>query len=91
MRSAGWPIHPHDVMQLLDAAGVAVRGGHHCARPLHERLGIQSSIRASSYLYTTPAEIDRLADALDHTSAFFGGRVASRPSVDEIPLGQGGS
>ena len=84
-------IHPHDVMQLLDAAGVAVRGGHHCARPLHERLGIQSSIRASSYLYTTPAEIDRLADALDHTSAFFGGRVASRPSVDEIPLGQGGS
>ncbi len=68
-------IHPHDVMQLLDSSGVAVRGGHHCARPLHDRLGIQSSIRASSYLYTTKAEIDRLADALDHTHAFFTGRL----------------
>jgi len=84
-------IHPHDVMQLLDAAGVAVRGGHHCARPLHERLGIQSSIRASSYLYTTTDEIDGLADALDHTHAFFTGRLASRPARDEVKLGQGGS
>ncbi len=83
-------IHPHDVMQLLDAAGIAVRGGHHCARPLHERLGVQSSIRASSYLYTTTGEIDRLADALDHTHAFFTGRFASR-RIDEIALGQGGS
>ena len=46
-------IHPHDVSQLLDARGIAVRGGHHCARPLHERFGIQSSTRASFYLYTT--------------------------------------
>ncbi len=84
-------IHPHDVMQLLDASGVAVRGGHHCARPLHERLGIQSSIRASSYLYTTRAEIDRLADALDHTHAFFTGRLAGRPAREELSLGQGGS
>ena len=65
-------IHPHDVMQMLDARGVAVRGGHHCARPVHERLGIQSSSRASAYLYTTPTEIDTLVDALTWTSDFFG-------------------
>lgn len=66
-------VHPHDVMQLLDAKGVAVRGGHHCARPLHERLGVQSSVRASSYLYTTHEEIDRLVEALNYTVDFFGG------------------
>ena len=49
----GTLIHPHDVSQLLDSRGIAVRGGHHCARPLHERFGIQSSTRASFYLYTT--------------------------------------
>ena len=49
----GNAIHPHDVSQLLDSRGIAVRGGHHCARPLHERFGIQSSTRASFYLYTT--------------------------------------
>ncbi len=80
-------IHPHDVMQLLDASGVAVRGGHHCARPLHERLGVQSSIRASSYLYTTTDEIDRLADALDHTYAFFTGRTKARPVAGAAPRG----
>ncbi len=64
-------IHPHDVMQILDSHGVAVRGGHHCARPLHERLGVQASVRASFYLYTTPAEIDALADALEATLRFF--------------------
>ncbi|GAB3622098.1 cysteine desulfurase [Mariniluteicoccus endophyticus] len=67
-------IHPHDVSQLLDSKLVAVRGGHHCARPLHERLGIQSSTRASFYLYTTPAEIDALVDALAYTIRFFRGR-----------------
>lgn len=66
-------VHPHDVMQLLDSRGVAIRGGHHCARPLHERLGVQSSTRASSYLYTTRAEIDALGEALDYTRDFFGG------------------
>jgi cysteine desulfurase / selenocysteine lyase len=66
-------IHPHDVTQLLDARGIAVRGGHHCARPLHERFGIQSSTRASFYLYTTPAEIDALVDGLDYALQFFGG------------------
>lgn len=65
-------IHPHDVMQILDSRGIAVRGGHHCARPLHERLGVQSSVRASSYLYNTTAEIDALVDALAYTQRFFG-------------------
>lgn len=64
-------IHPHDLMQLLDSRGIAVRGGHHCARPLHERLGIQSSTRASAYLYTTPAEIDALVEGLAWTRDFF--------------------
>ncbi|MDR0487823.1 MAG: SufS family cysteine desulfurase [Propionibacteriaceae bacterium] len=64
-------IHPHDVMQILDAHGVAVRGGHHCARPLHERFGVQASVRASSYLYTTKEEIDTLAAALMEALQFF--------------------
>jgi cysteine desulfurase/selenocysteine lyase len=68
----GTLLHPHDVTQLLDARGIAVRGGHHCARPLHERFGIQSSTRASFYLYTTPAEIDALVDGLDYAMHFFG-------------------
>lgn len=70
----GTEVHPHDVMQFLDARGVAVRGGHHCARPLHERLGITASSRASGYLYTTEAEIDALAEGLDYVRSFFGGR-----------------
>ncbi len=64
-------VHPHDVSQVLDSLGVAVRAGHHCARPAHARFGVQSSTRASFYLYTTPAEIDSLVDALDHTKRFF--------------------
>ena len=71
----GEQIHPHDVSQLLDGRGIAVRGGHHCARPLHERFGVQSSTRASGYLYTTEAEIDALVEALNHTVSFF-----SRPA-----------
>ncbi|GAB3697202.1 cysteine desulfurase [Mariniluteicoccus flavus] len=67
-------IHPHDVSQLLDSKLVAVRGGHHCARPLHERLGVQSSTRASFYLYTTRAEVDALVDGLAYTIKFFRGR-----------------
>lgn len=67
-------VHPHDVMQVLDSRGVAIRGGHHCARPLHKRLGHQSSTRASSYLYTTSVEIDALADALVFTRNYFAPR-----------------
>lgn len=70
-------VHPHDVMQLLDSRGVAVRGGHHCARPLHTRLGIQSSIRASAYLYTTTTEIDALVEALVYTRDFFAGKFTT--------------
>ena len=65
-------VHPHDVSQLLDSRGIAIRGGHHCARPLHERFGVQSSNRASFYLYTTRAEVDALIDGLSYTMAFFG-------------------
>ena len=70
-------VHPHDIMQLLDARGIAVRGGHHCARPLHERLGVQSSTRASGYLYTTEEELDRLVDALIYTRDFFAGKFST--------------
>jgi selenocysteine lyase/cysteine desulfurase len=68
---SGLDVHPHDVMQLLDGKGIAVRGGHHCARPLHERFSVQSSNRASLYLYNTEAEIDRLAEGLDYVRDFF--------------------
>jgi len=71
-------VHPHDVMQVLDSRGVAIRGGHHCARPLHKRLGHQSSTRASSYLYTTQGEIDALADALVFTRDYFAPKFGGR-------------
>ena len=64
-------VHPHDVAQVLDVRGVAVRAGHHCAKPAHARFGVQSSTRMSSYLYTTPAEIDALIDALEYTRHYF--------------------
>jgi cysteine desulfurase/selenocysteine lyase len=64
-------IHPHDVSQLLDSRGIAVRAGHHCAKPAHKRFGVQSSTRASSYLYTTPAEIDALIEGLEYTKKYF--------------------
>ncbi|WP_028660774.1 SufS family cysteine desulfurase [Nocardioides insulae] len=64
-------VHPHDVAQVLDVRGVAVRAGHHCARPAHARFGVQSSTRMSSYLYTTPAEIDALIEALHYTRSYF--------------------
>ena len=57
-------IHPHDVAQMLDWEGVAIRGGHHCTQPLMKRLGVAATNRASFYLYTVPEEIDRLVDGL---------------------------
>jgi cysteine desulfurase / selenocysteine lyase len=57
-------IHPHDVAQILDSEGVAIRGGHHCTQPLMRRLGVAATNRASFYLYTIPEEIDRLVDGL---------------------------
>ncbi len=65
-------VHPHDVAQLLDSRGIAVRAGHHCTKPAHKRFGVQSSTRASSCLYTTPEEIDALVDGLEHTKRYFG-------------------
>ncbi|MBW8805903.1 MAG: cysteine desulfurase [Catenulisporales bacterium] len=66
-------IHPHDVGQVLDEHGIAVRVGHHCARPVCVRFGIPATTRASFYLYSTPAEVDALVEGLDQVKRFFGG------------------
>lgn len=67
-------IHSHDVGQFLDDRGIAVRVGHHCAQPLHRRLGVTSSTRASTYLYSTEAEVDAFLDGVAATIDFFGVR-----------------
>ncbi|MEQ8786917.1 MAG: cysteine desulfurase [Pirellulaceae bacterium] len=64
--------HSHDVAQLLDGNGIAIRAGHHCTMPLHERLGIDSSNRASFYFYNTPDDVDKLGEALLGIKEFFG-------------------
>ncbi|MFM9918834.1 aminotransferase class V-fold PLP-dependent enzyme [Lacisediminihabitans sp. H27-G8] len=65
-------VHSHDIGQFLDDRGIAVRVGHHCAQPLHRRLGTTSSTRASAYLYTTEDEVDEFLDALSAAITFFG-------------------
>jgi cysteine desulfurase/selenocysteine lyase len=65
-------IHPHDVAQVLDWEGVAIRAGHHCCQPLMAKLGVAATNRASFYLYTLPDEIDRLADGLLRARKVFG-------------------
>ena len=65
-------IHAHDVSEILDRHGVAVRAGHHCAQVLMDRLGIAATARASFGVYTTPEEIDRLLDALEDARRVFG-------------------
>ena len=65
-------VHPHDVGQFLDSKGVAVRVGHHCAQPLHKRLGIDSSTRISFGVYSTEAEIDVAVEAVAGVRSFFG-------------------
>jgi len=65
-------VHPHDVGQVLDDLGIAVRTGHHCAWPLHRALGVQSSTRATFYVYNTHAEVDALADGVRYAKRFFG-------------------
>ena len=65
-------IHPHDVAQILDWEGVAVRAGHHCTQPLMTRLGVAATTRASFYLYTIPEEIDRLVDGLHKVKQHLG-------------------
>jgi cysteine desulfurase/selenocysteine lyase len=63
--------HPHDVATLLDREAIAVRAGHHCTMPLHQRLGEEASARASFYVYTTRDDIDRLAEALKKVERMF--------------------
>jgi cysteine desulfurase/selenocysteine lyase len=67
-------VHAHDVGQVLDSAGVAVRVGHHCAQPLHRALGLTASTRASAYLYNTTADVDRFLAELAGVRSYF--RVA---------------
>ncbi|MCC2028911.1 cysteine desulfurase [Microbacterium sp. YMB-B2] len=74
-------IHSHDVGQFLDDRGIAVRVGHHCAQPLHRRLGVTSSTRASTYLYSTEAEIDAFLDGVAATIDFFLGGVAATRDI----------
>ena len=65
-------VHAHDVGQFLDARGVAVRVGHHCAQPLHRRFGLTASVRASTALYNTADDVDTFLDALSGVRSFFG-------------------
>jgi cysteine desulfurase/selenocysteine lyase len=65
-------IHPHDVAQILDHHGIAVRAGHHCAQPLHDKFGISATARASFYLYNTLDDIDRLVEGLYQVKDIFG-------------------
>ncbi|MHB1557500.1 MAG: aminotransferase class V-fold PLP-dependent enzyme [Isosphaeraceae bacterium] len=77
-------VHPHDLAQLLDRDGVAVRAGHHCAMPLHNRLGLTASARASLALYNTTADVDRLAGAIERARWTLG-RRAVRPRPGPAP------
>ncbi len=65
-------VHPHDVAQILDQDGVAVRAGHHCAQPLHEKFGIPATSRASFYIYTTKEEVDMLVNGIYKVKEMFG-------------------
>jgi cysteine desulfurase/selenocysteine lyase len=64
-------VHPHDVAQILDQDGIAVRAGHHCAQPLHEKFGIPATSRASFYLYSTKDEVDLLVKGLYKVKEMF--------------------
>lgn len=64
-------VHPHDVAQILDRDGIAVRAGHHCAMPLHERFGLPATTRASLYLYNDESDIDKLVDGLYKVRSIF--------------------
>ncbi|MBI4277300.1 MAG: cysteine desulfurase [Armatimonadetes bacterium] len=64
-------VHPHDIAQVLDQEGICVRAGHHCTQPLHRRLGVAATVRASLYLYNTADDIDALVRGLDKVLAYF--------------------
>lgn len=65
-------VHPHDVAQILDQEGIAVRAGHHCAQPLHEKFGLPATSRASFYLYNTMEEVDLLVNGIYKVKEIFG-------------------
>ena len=65
-------VHPHDVAQILDRDGIAIRAGHHCAQPLHERFGLPATSRASFYLYNTKDEVDLLVNGIYKVKELFG-------------------
>ncbi len=64
-------VHPHDVATVVDAEGIAIRAGHHCAQPLMKWLNVSSTARASFYLYNTEEEIDTFVDSLIKTKEYF--------------------
>jgi cysteine desulfurase/selenocysteine lyase len=66
-------IHPHDVAQVLDRFGIAVRAGHHCTMPLHERLDLAATVRASFNVYSTREDVDALANGLQEVVRIFEG------------------
>lgn len=65
-------VHPHDLATILDAEGIAIRAGHHCAQPLMRRMGVPATARASFYLYNTREDVDRLVAGLHHARELFG-------------------
>jgi cysteine desulfurase / selenocysteine lyase len=65
-------VHPHDIAQILDRSGVAVRAGHHCAQPLHEKFGITATARASFYIYSLKDEVDKLVEGIYEVKKIFG-------------------
>ena len=65
-------VHPHDLAQVLDQAGVCVRAGHHCAKPLMRQMGVTATARASLYLYNDESDVDVLADAIAEAGTLFG-------------------
>jgi len=64
-------VHAHDVVELANQRGIALRGGHHCTQPLMRKLGVESTSRASFYFYNTTQEIDRLVEVIREIQAFF--------------------
>jgi cysteine desulfurase/selenocysteine lyase len=65
-------IHAHDVVELANQRGIALRGGHHCTQPLMRKLGVESTSRASFYFYNTASEIDRFVSVIEEIQNFFG-------------------
>ena len=65
-------VHPHDLSQVLDESGVCVRAGHHCAKPLMRRLGVNATARASLSVYNDESDVDALVEALAEAGNFFG-------------------